>query len=173
MRFIYNIIIISTLSLFYTQASKAETFFLDFKFILDQSSAGKKANQLLKNELAKGIKSLKDRENKLQKEEKEIIQQKKILSADEYKKKINNLRSKVSNLQKDRQTILNKIAEKRNKARSTLLKSLNPIVKEYMAKKNIKIVLDKKSVLLADEELDITKDIIQELNKNLKTINLN
>ncbi len=173
MKLIYNLIIISTLSLFYTQTLKAETVFLDFQFILGQSSAGKKANQLLKNELEKGIKSLKDRENKLQKEEKEIIQQKKILSADEYKKKINNLRSKVSNLQKDRQTILNKIAEKRNKARSTLLKSLNPIVKEYMVQKNIKIVLDKKNVLLANDELDITKDIMQQLNKNLKTINLN
>ena len=42
-----------------------------------------------------------------------------------------------------------------------------------MAKKDIKIVLDKKSVLLANEELDITNDIMQELNKNLKTINLN
>ena len=173
MKLIYNLIIISIITIFFAQTSKAETYFLDFKLILDQSSAGKKANQLLKKELEKGIKSLKDRENKLQKEEKEIIQQKKVLSADEYKKKINNLRSKVSNLQKDRQTILNKIAEKRNKARSTLLKSLNPIVKEYMAKKDIKIVLDKKSVLLANEELDITNDIMQELNKNLKTINLN
>ncbi len=173
MKFIYNLLIIFTVSFFYSQTLKAETYFLDFKFILDQSSAGKKANQILKSELEKGIKSLKDRENKLQKEEKEIIQQKKVLSAEEYKKKINSLRSKVSSLQKDRQTILNKIAAKRNKARSTLLKSLNPIVKDYMAKKNIKIVLDKKSILLADEALDITKDIMQELNKNLKTINLN
>ncbi len=173
MKLISNLIIISVLFLFNTPTLKAETVFLDFQFILGQSSAGKKANQLLKSELEKGIKSLKDRENKLQKEEKEIIQQKKILSPEEYKKKISNLRSKVSNLQKDRQTILNKIAEKRNKARSTILKSLNPIVKEYMAQKNVKIVLDKKSVLLANDELDITKDIMQELNKNLKTINLN
>ena len=173
MKLISNLIIISVLFLFNTPTLKAETVFLDFQFILGQSSAGKKANQLLKSELEKGIKSLKDRENKLQKEEKDIIQQKKILSPEEYKKKISNLRSKVSNLQKDRQTILNKIAEKRNKARSTILKSLNPIVKEYMAQKNVKIVLDKKSVLLANDELDITKDIMQELNKNLKTINLN
>ena len=173
MKLISNLIIISVLFLFNTPTLKAETVFLNFQFILGQSSAGKKANQLLKSELEKGIKSLKDRENKLQKEEKEIIQQKKVLSPEEYKKKISNLRSKVSNLQKDRQTILNKIAEKRNKARSTILKSLNPIVKEYMVQKNIKIVLDKKSVLLANDELDITKDIMQELNKNLKTINLN
>ena len=42
-----------------------------------------------------------------------------------------------------------------------------------MQEKNIKIVLDKKSILLGDENLDITKDIISLLNKKLKSINLN
>ena len=37
----------------------------------------------------------------------------------------------------------------------------------------IRVVLDKKSILLADETLDITKDIIDLLNKKLKTIKLN
>ena len=41
-----------------------------------------------------------------------------------------------------------------------------------MIENNIKIVLDKKSVLLGNEELDITKDILVLLNKNLKSINL-
>ena len=42
-----------------------------------------------------------------------------------------------------------------------------------MAEKNIKIVLDKKSILLGDENLDITKDIMVLLNKKIKSINLN
>ena len=42
-----------------------------------------------------------------------------------------------------------------------------------MAEKKIRMVLDKKSLLLADEKLDITKDIIDLLNKQLKTININ
>ena len=42
-----------------------------------------------------------------------------------------------------------------------------------MAEKNIKIVLDKKSILLADENLDITKDIMNLLNKKLKSLKLN
>ena len=35
------------------------------------------------------------------------------------------------------------------------------------------MVLDKKSLLLADENLDITKDIIKILNNKLKSIKLN
>ena len=50
--------------------------YLDFKYILNQSDAGKKAQSFLKNKLDKGIKSLKEKEKKLQDEEKKIIQQK-------------------------------------------------------------------------------------------------
>ena len=42
-----------------------------------------------------------------------------------------------------------------------------------MKTKNIKIVMDKKSLILADESLDITKDIIKLLNGKIKSIKLN
>ena len=42
-----------------------------------------------------------------------------------------------------------------------------------MNEKKIRMVVDKKSLLLADENLDITNDIIALLNKKLKTIKLN
>ena len=41
-----------------------------------------------------------------------------------------------------------------------------------MNENNIKIVLDKKSILLADENLNITNNIMNILNKQLKSINL-
>ena len=65
------------------------------------------------------------------------------------------------------------ISSKRNKARKELLNTLNPIVKNYMKEKNIKIVLDKKNILLGDENLNITKNILDLLNKELKTLKLN
>ena len=45
-------------------------------------------------------------------------------------------------------------------------------MKDYMSEKKIRMVVDKKSLLLADENLDITKDIMNLLNKKLKSINL-
>ena len=147
-------------------------FFLDFKYILNESDAGKKAQDYLKNKLNKGIKNIQDKEKKIQEEEKKIIEQKKIISAEDYKKKVSNLRSKVSSLQKERNSLLETVAKQRNKAKNELLKNLNPIVKEYMKEKNIRMIVDKKSILLADENLDITNEIIAELNKKLKSINL-
>tara|TARA_X000000950_G_scaffold176578_1_gene214428 strand:- start:1845 stop:2369 length:525 start_codon:yes stop_codon:yes gene_type:complete len=169
---IYKTVIILLVCFFYNQPLKAQTYFIDFKFILNESSAGKKANQILNNEFKQGIKKLKESEKKLQLEEKEIIQQKKVLSPEDYKEKITKLRKKVSNLQKDRNTILESISKKRSNARKQLLEALNPIVKNYMTENNIKIVLDKKSILLADENLNITNNIMNILNKQLKSINL-
>ena len=147
--------------------------YLDFKFILNNSEAGKKAQSFLKNKLEKGAASIKEKEKKIQEEEKKIISQKKIITPDEYKKKINELRSKVESLQKERNNLLEAVAKQRSKARNELLKNLNPIIKEYMKEKNIRMVLDKKSILLADENLDITQDIVKLLNSKLKSIKLN
>ena len=42
-----------------------------------------------------------------------------------------------------------------------------------MQEKQIRMVLDKKNIILADEKLDITEDIIKLLNKKIKNIKLN
>ena len=146
--------------------------FIDFKYILNNSEAGKKAQKFLKTKLENGLKNFKKEENKILEDEKKIIQQKKILSSEEYKKKVNELRSKVSSLQKERNGLLENIAKQRSKARDELLKNLNPILKEYMQENNIRMVIDKKSLLLADENLDLTNEIIKRLNNKLKSIEL-
>jgi len=147
--------------------------YLDFKFILNESNAGKETQTSLKKKIENGIKNINEKEKKILDEEKKLIQQKKILSADEYKNKVSDLRKKVSALQKEKNDIIQSVNKQKNKARDVLLKSLNPIVKNYMKEKKIRIVMDKKSILLADENLDITKDIMNQLNKELKSIKLN
>ena len=146
--------------------------YLDFKYVLNESEAGKKAQVQLKKKLDNGVKNLSKQEKIVLEEEKKIIQQKKILSPEEYKKKVSELRKKVSDLQKQRSKLLNTVAKQRSKARSELLKNLNPVVKEYMVEKNIRMVLDKKGIILADEKLDITNDIITKLNAKIKTLKL-
>ena len=147
--------------------------FLDFKYILNQSDAGKKAQNFLQSKLQKGIKDLQVKEKKILEEEKKLIQQKKIISPDAYKDKVTELRKKVSSLQKERNILLESVAKQRAKAKNELLKNLNPIIKDYMNEKKIRMVVDKKSLLLADEKLNITNDIIELLNKKLKSIKLN
>ena len=157
----------------YSNLSADTPYYLDFKFILNESAAGKKAQSTLKNKLEKGITNLRNKEKNLQEEEKKIIQQKKVIKAEEYKLKVDDLRKKVSKLQVERNKLLEDVSKQRSSARSQLLKNLNPIIEEYMKEKRIRMVVDKKSLLLADQNLDITKDIMERLNKKLKSIKIN
>ena len=147
--------------------------YLDFKYILNNSTAGKKVQDSLQKRLKDGISSLNKKEKSLQEEEKKMIQQKKVISQEEYIKKVNNLRKKVSSLQVERNSLLEKISKDRTKARNELMKNLNPIIENYMQEKKIRLVIDKKNIILSDEKLDITKEIMQALNAKLKSIKLN
>ena len=174
MKLLKNILFIFVLSLsFQNNLFSDIPYFVDFKYILNESSAGKKAQTFLKKKLSDGIERIKKKEKSIQEEEKKIIQQKKVLSAEEYKKKVKALREKVSSLQTQRNNLLDTVAKQRSKARAELLKTLNPIIKKYMKENTVRLVLEKKSILLADENLNITEEITGLLNKKLKSIKLN
>ena len=108
----------------------------------------------------------------MRKEESELISKKKLITNEEYQKKVEVLRKKVSELQKNKRESLSNISKLRSKAKTELLKNLHPIKKKYMEENKIRIVLDKKSILLADQNLEITSKIIEILNKELKSIKL-
>ena len=146
--------------------------YLDFKFILNESNAGKKAQNSLKSKLAKGINSVKAKEKSIQEEEKKVIQQKKLIKPEEYKKKVDELRKKVAELQKNRSNALGKISKQRARAKNELLKNLEPIIQKYMQDKKIRMVLNKKDLIQADNKLDITKDIMVLLNEKIKSVKL-
>ena len=62
-------------------------YYVDFKYILNQSEAGKKAQKSLKDKLENGLKKLTAKEKTLLSEEKKIIEQKKLIEPEAYKKK--------------------------------------------------------------------------------------
>ena len=63
--------------------------------------------------------------------------------------------------------------EKEKKLVMKCLKNLNPILGKYMKENNISVVIDKKNVLMGDKKFEITSQIIEILNKEFKSINLN
>ena len=110
-------------------------------------------------------------EKEVRKEETNIISQKKAVSPEEYKKKVQALRKKVVEIQKNKQESLNKMSKSRNDAKVSLLKAVNPIIKDYMEENKIRLIINKSSVVLGDTNLEITDQIIAILNKKLPSIN--
>ena len=149
------------------------TYFIDFTEVLNQSKAGADAQQRLKNKFESESKKFSAEEENLRKQESELISQKKALSNEDYQKKVDELRKKVAKLQTDKQNSLNGIAKSRAQARQELLKNVNPILKTYMEENNIRLIVDKQSVILGDTTLEITDKIIELLNQKLSSIKIN
>ena len=79
-----------------------------------------------------------------------------------------NLRKKFQLFKREKLSLIeSQLRKKGQRQEMTLLKNLNPIKRIYERKK-IRMVIDKKSLLLADDKLDITKDVMSLLNKKLK-----
>ena len=155
------------------KALASDIYFIDYSKVMNQSIAGKKAQDYLKNLLNSSNKKFNDTAKKLKNEENKIIGQKNALSKEEYKKKADALRKKVFELNKEREKSIREVATKRKKAGDEMLKNLNPLLGKYMKENNIAVVIDKKNVLMGDKKFEITSQIIEILNKEFKSINLN
>ena len=65
-----------------------------------------------------------------------------------------------------------KITTQRAESREILLKKIEPILDSYINENNITLVIDKKHMLGGNLEYDITKIIVENLNKELPSLNL-
>ena len=174
MKNILKIIIFLTLFLSFNKTLLAsDIYFVDYSKVMNESTAGKKAQDYLKNLLKNSNKKFNDNGKKLKDEEKKIISQKNVVTKEEYRKKVEALRKKVFDLNKEREKTLKDIAIKRKKAGDEMLKNLNPILGKYMEENNITVVIDKKNVLMGNKKFEITSQIIEILNKDLKSLNIN
>ena len=145
---------------------------LDLKFVLNESKAGKGAQDFLKKSFKENQKKFMDSEKNLKKEENDLLLKKTVLSNEEYQKKADILRKKVIDYQSQRRAALDKITTQRANSRETLLKKIDPILNAYIKENDISLVIDKKDMLGGKPEYDITKIIVEKLNKELPSLNL-
>jgi len=145
---------------------------MDLAYVLNNSKAGKGAQDYLKKATADNIKKFTDMEKGLKKEESDLLSKKTVLSKEEYTKKSDALRKKVIDYQSERRTALDKIVNQRKDAREKLIKTIEPILDTYIKENNISMVLDKKNVLGGSNDHDITKIIIEILDKQLPSLDL-
>ena len=173
MRYLKIIFFVLLILNFYNLSFAEETYFIDMNKLLNQSKAGKEAQDFLKKKIITGDKKFKEEAELLKKEEIDLITKKKTLPADEYKKTLNQLREKNVKFQRKRANFTKTITTQRTEARNKLFKTIDPILTKYMSENNIQIIIYKKYVAMANSKLDLTDKILEILNKELKSLNLN
>ena len=169
---IFFITILSAIISFSSTNADDKIVYVDMDLLLNSSSAGKNITSSLSKNHKKRISELKLIEEELKKDEVEIIQQKNILSKEEFDKKILALRDKASKYQKQRNESNDTFNKKRNAATSQLIKIIRKIIGNHAIKNDISIIIQKRNIIMGKSELDITSDILKVLNDQHKTLKI-
>jgi len=173
MKYSVRFFVVTFLLLVCTYATaEQKVVYLDMKYILNNSKAGKGAQDFLQKTFKENQKKFSDMENEFKKEEAALLSKKNDLSNEEYQKRSDELRKKVFEYQSERRTSLEKITRQRAEARQKLMEKMDPIVNTYMKENEVSLVIDKKNVLAGRFDLDITKIVVEKLNKELPSLNL-
>ena len=168
-------IVILFFFLFYSNSLSSENniVFLDMDFILTNSLAGKNINEQIDKINENKITELNKIEELIREKDKEISNQKNILSEDQLKIKVENLKNEVQDYQSKVQSNRKEISDLRIKATGKLLTNLKPILAEYAKEKSISLILQKKDVIIGKNNLNITNEIMEIFNGKVKKIDLN
>ena len=156
--------------IFFPLNTFAKIAYIDLNLILNKSDVGKFVNEHIEKIKKKNFSKYKEQEKELIKKEKLLISQKNILNEDEFKKKIVVLTDEVKKYRSDKKSAINRINKIKADYTKEILKSLNPIITEYVDLNSISIVIPKKNIIVGKKNLDITDQIIKLLNKNIKKI---
>ena len=152
--------------------SSEKIVYLDVEKIMQESIAGKSIISQLKKKREVSISKFKKKEKEIFDKEKKLVSQKNVLSKEDFESKIKDLRSDISNYQRERNKTSNDIAKLRIKASTKLINKLTPILEDYSKKNSIRIIVQKKNIVMGKKEDDITKDILELVNQKVKNIKL-
>ena len=174
MKYLVKFFVITFLLLISTYSfAEQKIAYIDMKYVLNSSKAGKGAQDFLQKQVKKDQKEFLNIEKDLKQKEKDLLSKKSTITKEEYKKKSDELRKKVIDYQNKRKSSFENISKQRAEARQNLLKKLNPILNTYIEDNEITVVLDKKNIIIGKADNNITKVIIEKLNKELPSLNLN
>ena len=169
----YFLIIILTFLKFEIGLANEKIAFIDLNFIINNSVAGIEINSFINNLSKEKNKDFKVIENEIKKDENELISKKNIIEENIYNKKVNEIRIRINNYKLERQKFNKNLNEKKIKYNNLLLEKLNPIISNYVEKNSITMVLPKKMIIIGKKDLDITKQVLEILDKSIQKINFN
>jgi len=155
--------------LFTNQAfSEQKIAFIDMDKVISTSKSGSSVLAQLTDLNKKNSKFLKDEEKKFKEKETKLISQKNIISETDFKNKVNELKSEIKNYNQNRNKILADFNKLKIDNTNNLLKLINPILAKFSNDKEIAIILQKKDLVVAKSELDITGEVIKIVNSEVK-----
>ena len=172
MKFILSLIKIAVISFILTinAYSNEKIVYVDMNTLINNSKAGTSINNQMKKILDKNNSEYQSLEKKLRQEEKDLLNKKNVLDPNKYKDEVNIFKNKINKLKIERNKEIEDIQKRNVKAKNELESIVTEILAKYSAENQIKLVLNKESIILGIKTIDITNEILTLLDKKLKKI---
>ena len=161
-------IIVFFLSLFNITNAEQNIAFIDMNKIIETSIPGASLVKQLNILNKKNLTYFEKEEKKIKDNEVKIVNQKNIISDKEFKTNIDKLKLEINDYKNNRNKITNDFNKMKVNNTNSLLESINPILVKFSNDKFISIILQKKNLVIGKTELDITDQIIEIINKEIK-----
>ena len=162
--------LILVIFLFFTNQafSEQKIALINMDKVLSTSKPGVSILKQLTDLKNKNSKFLKAEEKKFKEKETQLISQKNILSETDFQKKIDELKTETKNYNQNRNKMIKDFNKLKIDNTNNLLKLINPILVKFSNDKEISIILQKKDLVVAKTELDITDEVIKIVNLEVK-----
>jgi Skp family chaperone for outer membrane proteins len=142
--------------------------FINMNKVISTSDAGFSMLKQIDDLNNKNLKFLKKEENKFKEKETKLISQKNIISEADFQNRVDELKSEIKNYNQIRNKMIADFNKLKVANTNKLLKLINPILVKFSNDKEISIILQKKNLVVAKNELDITDDVIKIINAEVK-----
>ena len=143
---------------------------VDLNLILSESKAAKNAT----NQFEEIQKSTEDKiiasDEKMLNERNKLIEQQSVIAPEAFELKAKDYEKKLQEYQVDKQNKLRKLEGVLQNARNEILENVKPILEDLSKELGVTVILEKNSVLLSANNMDITDNVIKKLNKKLPKI---
>ena len=142
--------------------------YIDLDFIIKNSEIGKKTLNLINIQNNKNINELKKKEKILKDLENKIISRKNIISKENFDKEVLLFKEKANKFKLDQSKMVEDFNNFKKRELDSILSKISPIINAYMEKKSVKILLDSKNILIGRSNLNLTNEVIKEINEKIK-----
>ena len=162
----YSLKILLFFFLFFSVSIANENIrFVDINYIVNNSTSGKKLNQVIESKNKKIISELNNLGKKLKEKKDKIVKQKNILKKDELDKLIKNYEIEVKKFEEIRKKKKDNFNNFSITSKKKIIDLLNPLITNYLQKESIQLLLQKDKIIFGDDKLDITKEILKIFNE--------
>jgi outer membrane protein len=148
--------------------SEQKITFIDMDKLISTSKPGSSILKQLTDLNKKNLKFLNDEKKKFKEKEIKLISQKNIMSETDFENKVDELKSEIKTYNQNRDKMLANFNKLKIDNTNNLLKLINPILVKFSNDKEIAIILQKKDLVVAKTQLDITDEIIKIVNADVK-----